>query len=1125
MTSDHIEEIRAILHANYPGWEGPEDPRFVADEIEYKRAAADKAATRLSRSALTDLITRRRFTEVIERLEEIAKETNLLYRAQPQHGDLNILYSPNLDHEAFADQILDLLHGEEDAPERLGRYAEWVDQRSLPNKWTFPTYFLFLVHPRENLFVKPRSMGRFLKISGADLKLGSSPDRETYERLLEIGREVATEILDDEAADMIPVQSVAWIVGRHGHEMGVQELDDDREHTLQRLLEEFARAFVATEEGVAHLSSYPEIRESARQNFDQILAARDRGQDITDLVLTKLLPHRDVASNRARGAWIHTAPAVAGDVKTWFENAGWVQPEDWPNVSRAILEFVERVVDDPDALESACESFADSEYSKGFQTGMLTPILSALIPDQMILINNKSRAVVNHFLGLKHSQKIVDYPALNTAAHYLINRLRADLSELLPSGVTPHEGFDAFSHWLVALKGYRFGRTQVWKIDVRDRTEWPLWIEGGFAALSEAALGDLTTVKEKDWEERRAKVLEDAGDTSGDRLDEVWTLANDAQEGDLILATGGTDRVLGYGLVVGPYEYQPAAEPQHRIPVSWQNTEPRSISEPGWRGRFHEIDPDRFDKVKALKPLATAEGEAAFSPRAFELLDSIHETPTRDFYSEHQEAFREHVEGPLKDLMTGVAELLPTSMKEVLETEKRLFSRFPKNDYGRGGAWDFYWGAFYPRDGKRISSAQLFMWVDKDRLEYGFTLGEYAEEHFNRFLKNIRRRRDSIVAALQPHIDTDDLVFGVVREGSDVVESGEQGISIEDWLEDLEAKEVSARVMLQRDEVLAMPASELRDRVLRTFQQLFPLVLIATSDDPLSAIAEYWGPEEDEEEIQPEYPLERCAEDTGFDVAVLRSWVNATDRKGQAIFYGPPGTGKTFMAEHLARHMVGGGDGFTDLVQFHPAYAYEDFIQGIRPVTRPDGELEYQMVPGRFLEFCRKAQNRSGICVLIIDEINRANLSRVFGELMYLLEYRDKSIPLSGGGTFRIPRNVRLLGTMNTADRSIALVDHALRRRFAFVPLRPRFEILRAYHDTTGKTVDSLIEKLTQINKAIADPNYHLGITFFLDPELDSNLEAIWRMEIEPYLEEFFFDDAATVERFRWEKIEEELGV
>ncbi len=263
---------------------------------------------------------------------------------------------------------------------------------------------------------------------------------------------------------------------------------------------------------------------------------------------------------------------------------------------------------------------------------------------------------------------------------------------------------------------------------------------------------------------------------------------------------------------------------------------------------------------------------------------------------------------------------------------------------------------------------------------------------------------------------------------------------------------------------------------------------------------------------------------TSIGEDLIDAMLAGLQRKGQIVLYGPPGTGKTFLARKLAAYLTNGDDSRQDLVQFHPAYAYEDFVEGIRPKTSA-GQLSYDLVPGRFRQFCDRARQRpDDIFVLIIDEINRANLSRVFGELMYLLEYRDETIKLAHGTPFSIPRNVRIIGTMNTADRSIALVDHALRRRFAFIHLQPNFDLLRRFHAETGYPVEPLITLLQELNADIGDSNYAVGVSFFLVPDLAVYLPDIWRLEIEPYLEEHFFGNTELMRRYRWGAVTSKLA-
>ena len=267
------------------------------------------------------------------------------------------------------------------------------------------------------------------------------------------------------------------------------------------------------------------------------------------------------------------------------------------------------------------------------------------------------------------------------------------------------------------------------------------------------------------------------------------------------------------------------------------------------------------------------------------------------------------------------------------------------------------------------------------------------------------------------------------------------------------------------------------------------------------------------------YDAQAFTAETGYSADQLRGWIDQLRRKQQLILYGPPGTGKTYLAERLARYLVDSG-GFSELVQFHASYAYEDFVQGIRPRV-VEGALQYELAAGRFLRFCDKArQAGENPCVLIIDEINRANLARVFGELMYLLEYRHRPIALAGGGPeLSIPANVYLIGTMNTADRSIALVDQAMRRRFSFIRLRPNYQLLANYLKNRGVPPEKLVALLKEVNRSIGDEDCELGISFFMVADIATALAHVWQGEVEPYLEEVFFDRPDQMACFRWSKV------
>ncbi|MBO4705701.1 MAG: AAA family ATPase [Spirochaetaceae bacterium] len=260
--------------------------------------------------------------------------------------------------------------------------------------------------------------------------------------------------------------------------------------------------------------------------------------------------------------------------------------------------------------------------------------------------------------------------------------------------------------------------------------------------------------------------------------------------------------------------------------------------------------------------------------------------------------------------------------------------------------------------------------------------------------------------------------------------------------------------------------------------------------------------------------------------------VNLLERKKNIILQGAPGVGKSYAAKRLAYSII--GEKNTDqvkVVQFHQSYSYEDFIVGFRPSE--DDNKQFEKKYGVFYEFCKKAiDDGDNDYFFIIDEINRGNMSKIFGELLLLIESdkRGKGNKLQllySNEEFYVPENVYIIGMMNTADRSLALIDYALRRRFAFVEFEPAFEsdgFKQVQERINNKKYNSLIECVKQLNKAISDDyslgkGFQIGHSYFV-PENNSNIDDVWLenvvdYELIPLLEEYWFDETDKLENWR----------
>ena len=286
----------------------------------------------------------------------------------------------------------------------------------------------------------------------------------------------------------------------------------------------------------------------------------------------------------------------------------------------------------------------------------------------------------------------------------------------------------------------------------------------------------------------------------------------------------------------------------------------------------------------------------------------------------------------------------------------------------------------------------------------------------------------------------------------------------------------------------------------------------------------------EENPVLPERVVDRYTKDnfleevymTGADYDKLSAMLL---HKKNIILQGAPGVGKTFAARRLAWSIMGEKDeSRIEFVQFHQNYSYEDFVMGYKPV-----EDRFERKDGVFYRFCQKAENQPGKAFFfIIDEINRGNMSKIFGELLMLIEkeYRGTKIALTYSDfPFSVPDNLYIIGMMNTADRSLAMIDYALRRRFSFFEMEPGFHsegFMRYQSGLNNEKLNELIERVKELNqKIIADKSlgkgFCIGHSYFCNQTVctDEWLDIIVNYEILPMLSEYWFDEPATLQR--WE--------
>ncbi len=512
----------------------------------------------------------------------------------------------------------------------------------------------------------------------------------------------------------------------------------------------------------------------------------------------------------------------------------------------------------------------------------------------------------------------------------------------------------------------------------------------------------------------------------------------------------------------------------------------------------------------------------------------------KDWHKKNQQVYQQVLRDPTNHLVDELRVRYIQQLDPGVANSSRNVSVLKRNDFGRGKYYDYYWAAFYdPAQKSKTKSCQLFFGLlgQSREFNYGFAFGKDCEPYVNRLNKAINESRQAVADYLKK--SNNELIIGNGKLRNEALENAlkfpsDQAVNIDQKFE------LRVRFPIEQ---LPDRSSQLADEIGRFFHWVWPFFEASRTG--------IWAFEDDDEDdgdddtdpVVDPISLQELSDVSALPLKKLLEIENALLAKQQVVLTGPPGTSKTYIAQLFAKYFTGEHNnqpqGSHSTIYMHANWGYEDFFEGIKPFT-DNGVLKFEPKQGCFLEWVDSLQKYpvNSRHVMVLDEVNRCDTAAVLGELLQLMEYRGRSVRLLSGRKFRFPNNVFIIGTMNSADRSIGRMDLALRRRFLWVNLYPDYEVLGNWLSRAGNNpVKFQADDLRGCNQLLEDRGIpceqHVGHALFMlqtfgnenQPSVDKPLvaEALKRIvhfSVIPYVRELCVMQFGRVDSDLAEEIE-----